>query len=158
MAWQRDRFAIHIAAAHATGLPLVVHTRSASTDTLEMLRSDGRGAVGGVFHCFTETAEVARAALDLGFYISFSGILTFRNAEELRDVARWVPLDRCLIETDSPYLAPVPYRGKTNQPAYVPHVAAQLAALKGLDLATVAAATSANCERLFTRLGPASRG
>ena len=158
MAWQRDRFAIHIAAAHATGLPLVVHTRSASFDTVEMLRSEGRGAVGGVFHCFTETADVARAALDLGFYISFSGILTFRNAEELRDVARWVPLDRCLIETDSPYLAPVPYRGKTNQPAYVPHVAAQLAALKGLDLATVAAATSANCERLFTRLGPAPRG
>jgi TatD DNase family protein len=158
MAWQRERFAIHIAAAHATALPLVVHTRSASTDTVEMLRSEGRGAVGGVFHCFTETAEVARAALDLGFYISFSGILTFRNAEELRDVARWVPLDRCLIETDSPYLAPVPYRGKTNQPAYVPHVAAQLAALKGLDVATVAAATSANCERLFTRLGPAPRG
>ena len=158
MAWQRERFAVHIAAAHATGLPLVVHTRSASADTVEMLRSEGRGAVGGVFHCFTETAEVARAALDLGFYISFSGILTFRNAEELRDVARWVPLDRCLIETDSPYLAPVPYRGKTNQPAYVPHVAAQLAALKGLDVATVAAATSANCERLFTRLGPAPRG
>jgi TatD DNase family protein len=158
MAWQRERFAIHITAAHATALPLVVHTRSASTDTVEMLRSEGRGAVGGVFHCFTETAEVARAALDLGFYISFSGILTFRNAEELRDVARWVPLDRCLIETDSPYLAPVPYRGKTNQPAYVPHVAAQLAALKGLDVATVAAATSANCERLFTRLGPAPRG
>jgi TatD DNase family protein len=158
MAWQRERFAIHIAAAHATALPLVVHTRSASTDTVEMLRSEGRGAVGGVFHCFTETAEVARAALDLGFYISFSGILTFRNAEELRDVARWVPLDRCLIETDSPYLAPVPYRGKTNQPAYVPHVAAQLAALKGLDVATVAAAISANCERLFTRLGPAPRG
>jgi TatD DNase family protein len=158
MAWQRERFAVHIAAAHATSLPLVVHTRSASTDTVEMLRSEGRGAVGGVFHCFTETAEVARAALDLGFYISFSGILTFRNAEELRDVARWVPLDRCLIETDSPYLAPVPYRGKTNQPAYVPHVAAQLAALKGLDVSTVAAATSANCERLFTRLGPAPRG
>ena len=154
MAWQRERFAIHIAAARATGLPLVVHTRSASTDTVEMLRTEGRGAVGGVFHCFTETAEVARAALDLGFYISFSGILTFRNAEDLRDVARWVPLDRCLIETDSPYLAPVPYRGKTNQPSYVPHVAAQLAALKGLDIATVAAATTANCERLFARLGP----
>ena len=158
MGWQRERFATHIAAAHATGLPLVVHTRSASTDTLEMLRSEGRGAVGGVFHCFTETSDVARAALDLGFYISFSGILTFRNAEELRDVARWVPLDRCLIETDSPYLAPVPYRGKTNQPAYVSHVAAQLAVLKGLDLATVADATSANCERLFTRLGPAPKG
>jgi TatD DNase family protein len=108
-----------------------------------------------VFHCFTETAEVARAALDLGFYISFSGILTFRNAEALRDVARWVPLERCLIETDSPYLAPVPFRGKTNQPAYVPHVAAQLAQLKGLSVEDVADATSRNCEALFTRLGPA---
>lgn len=150
MAWQRERFAIHIAAAHATALPLVVHTRSASTDTVEMLRSEGRGAVGGVFHCFTETAEVARAALDLGFYISFSGILTFRNAEELRDVARWVPLDRCLIETDSPYLAPMPHRGKTNQPAYVAHVAAQLAALKGESLETVARITTANTEQLFS--------
>ncbi|MFN9747209.1 MAG: TatD family hydrolase [Betaproteobacteria bacterium] len=155
MAWQRERFAVHIEAARRTGLPLVVHTRSASDDTVAMLRSEGRGAVGGVFHCFTETAEVARAALDLGFYISFSGILTFRNAEALRDVARWVPLERCLIETDSPYLAPVPFRGKTNQPAYVPHVAAQLAQLKGLPVAEVAIATSRNCEALFTRLGPA---
>ncbi len=154
MAWQRERFAVHIAAARRSGLPLVVHTRSASDDTLAMLRSEGGGAVGGVFHCFTETAEVARAALDLGFYISFSGILTFRNAENLRDVARWVPLERCLIETDSPYLAPVPYRGKTNQPAYVPQVAAQLAALKGLPVEAVAEATSRNCEALFTRLGP----
>jgi TatD DNase family protein len=157
MAWQRDRFAVHIEAARRTGLPLVVHTRSASDDTVAMLRSEGRGAVGGVFHCFTETAEVARAALDLGFYISFSGILTFRNAEDLRDVARWVPLERCLIETDSPYLAPVPYRGKTNQPAYVPHVAAQLAALKGVPVEEIAAVTSANCERLFGRLGPSAR-
>ncbi|MFM7704435.1 MAG: TatD family hydrolase [Rubrivivax sp.] len=155
MALQRERFAVHIEAARLSGLPLVVHTRSASDDTVGMLRSEGRGAVGGVFHCFTETAEVARAALDLGFYISFSGILTFRNAEALRDVARWVPLERCLIETDSPYLAPVPFRGKTNQPAYVPHVAAQLAELKGLPVAVVAAATSRNCEALFTRLGPA---
>jgi TatD DNase family protein len=155
MAWQRQRFVAHIQAAQATRLPLVVHTRSASADTLALLRDEGAGQVGGVFHCFTETAEVARAALDLGFYISFSGILTFRNAEDLRDVARWVPLDRCLIETDSPYLAPVPFRGKTNQPAYVPHVAAQLAALKGLDVAEVAAVTTRNCERLFTRLMPA---
>ena len=154
MAWQRARFEVHIEAARQTGLPLVVHTRSASDDTLALLRTAGQGAVGGVFHCFTETAEVARAALDLGFFISFSGILTFRNAEDLRDVARWVPLDRCLIETDSPYLAPAPYRGKTNQPAYVPHVAAQLAALKGLPVEQIAAATSANCERLFARLGP----
>jgi TatD DNase family protein len=155
MAWQRERFAVHIEAARRTALPLVVHTRSASDDTVAMLRTEGAGGVTGVFHCFTETAEVARAALDLGFYISFSGILTFRNAEDLRDVARWVPLDRCLIETDSPYLAPVPYRGKTNQPAYVPHVAAQIAALKGLDVTAVAEATSRNCERLFSRLGPA---
>ena len=102
-----------------------------------------------IFHCFTETADVARAALDLGFYISFSGILTFRNAQDLRDVAAFVPLDRCLIETDSPYLAPVPYRGKTNSPAYVPHVAAKLAEVKGLSVAAIAAATSANFEQLF---------
>lgn len=149
MAWQRERFAVHIQAARETGLPLVVHTRAASEDTLAMLRTEGEGGVGGVFHCFTETREVARAALDLGFFISFSGILTFRNAEDLRDVAREVPLDRCLIETDSPYLAPVPYRGKINSPAYVPHVAAQLAALKGLPVERVAEATTANFERLF---------
>ena len=149
MAWQRARFAVHIEAAHRTGLPLVVHTRSASDDTVAMLREAGAGRVRGVFHCFTETRAVARAALDLGFHISFSGILTFKNAEELREVAREVPLDRCLIETDSPYLAPMPYRGKTNSPAYVPHVAAKLAELKGLPLETVAAATTANFEQLF---------
>jgi TatD DNase family protein len=149
MAWQRERFAVHIRAARRTGLPLVVHTRSASADTLALLRDEGQGQVRGVFHCFTETQAVAEAALAMGFHISFSGILTFRNAEDLRAVARSVPLERCLIETDSPYLAPVPYRGKLNSPAYVPHVAAQLAALKGLDLAEVAAATSHNFERLF---------
>lgn len=149
MGWQRNRFAVHIAAAKRTQLPLVVHTRSASDDTVAMLRSEGGGAVRGVFHCFTETRAVALAALDLGFHISFSGILTFKNAEELRAVAQMVPLDRCLIETDSPYLAPVPYRGKTNSPAYVPHVAAKLAELKGLPLEAVAAATSENFERLF---------
>lgn len=160
MAWQRERFRVHIRAARATDLPLVIHTRSASDDTLAILREeggltsasgDGRASARGVFHCFTETAEVARAALDLDFYISFSGILTFRNAADLRDVARLVPLERCLIETDSPYLAPVPYRGKTNSPAYVPHVAAQLAELKGLSLEAVALATSENFERLFNR-------
>ena len=150
MGWQRERFRVHIRAARQTGLPLVIHTRSASADTLAILREEGGGQVRGVFHCFTETAEVARAALELGFHISFSGILTFRNAADLREVAREVPLDRCLIETDSPYLAPVPYRGKTNSPAYVPHVAAQLAAIKGCDVAEVAAATSANFERLFS--------
>jgi TatD DNase family protein len=152
MAWQRERFRTHIRAARRTGLPLVIHTRSASADTLGILREEQGGAAGGpggVFHCFTETADVARAALDMGFLISFSGILTFRNAQDLREVARFVPLDRCLIETDSPYLAPVPYRGKTNSPAYVPHVAAQVAAVKGLDVQTVAEATSRNFERLF---------
>lgn len=149
MAWQRDRFRVHIGAARATGLPLVVHTRSASADTLALLREAGQGAVRGVFHCFTETMAVAAAALDLGFDISFSGILTFRNAEELRAVARFVPLERCLVETDSPYLAPMPHRGKTNQPAWVAHVAAKLAELKGLPVAAVAQATSANFERLF---------
>jgi TatD DNase family protein len=149
MAWQRERFRVHIRAARACAKPLVIHTRSASADTLAILREEGGAQAGGVFHCFTETAEVARAALDLGFYISFSGILTFRNAQDLRDVASFVPLDRLLIETDSPYLAPVPYRGKTNQPAYVPYVAKQVAALKQLSAEAVAEATSTNFERLF---------
>ena len=149
MAWQRERFRVHIRAAHATGLPLVVHTRSASDDTIAILREEGAGPPGGVFHCFTETDAVARAALDLGFHISFSGILTFKTAGALRDVARMVPLDRCLIETDSPYLAPVPFRGKTNSPAYVPHVARQIAEIKGLSVEAVAQATSRNFERLF---------
>lgn len=149
MAWQRARFVIHIQAALASGLPLVVHTRSADDDTLALLREHGRGAVRGVFHCFTETQAVADEALALGFHISFSGILSFRNAQELRAVAARVPLDRCLIETDSPYLAPVPHRGKTNQPAYVVHVAAELARLKGLSVPEVAAATTRNFEQLF---------
>ena len=149
MAWQRSRFGVHIEAAKESRLPLVVHTRSASADTLAMLREAGQGAVTGVFHCFTETEEVARAALDLGFCLSFSGILTFRNAQDLRDIVRWAPLDRLLIETDSPYLAPVPYRGKTNEPSYVPHVAAAMADIKGLTLECVAQGTSENFERLF---------
>jgi TatD DNase family protein len=149
MAWQRERFRVHIRAAQRTGLPLVVHTRSASDDTLQVLQDEGQGTVGGVFHCFTETREVARAALDLGFMISFSGILTFRNAEDLREVARMVPIDRCLIETDSPYLAPAPHRGKTNSPAWVPHVAAKLAEVKGLSLDSVAEHTCHNFDRLF---------
>ena len=151
MAWQRERYRVHIRAARASGLPLVIHTRSASCDTLSLLREEGGREARGVFHCFTETAEVARAALDLGFYISFSGILTFKTAVDLRAVAAFVPLDRCLIETDSPYLAPVPYRGKVNSPAYVPWVARQLAELKGLDVEEVAAATSRNFELLFDR-------
>jgi TatD DNase family protein len=155
MQWQRDRFAVHIQAARQTGLPLVIHTRSASEDTLAVLKEQGAGQVGGVFHCFTETLEVARAALDLGFYISFSGILTFKNAQQIRDVAQFVPLERCLIETDSPYLAPVPYRGKTNSPAYVPHVAQALALEKALPIEAVAAATSANFRQLFRIPAPA---
>lgn len=151
MAWQRERFRVHIRAARLTGLPLVVHTRSASDDTLAILREEGGEQVSGVFHCFTETMDVARAALDLGFHISFSGILTFKNAQALRDVAAFVPLSRCLIETDSPYLAPVPYRGKTNSPAYVPWVAAELARVKTLSVEEVAQATTRNFEGLFTR-------
>ena len=149
MAWQRERFRVHIRAACRAAKPLVIHTRSASADTLAILREEGGQAAGGVFHCFTETAEVARAALDLGFYISFSGILTFRNAQDLRDIARFIPLDRLLIESDSPYLAPMPYRGKTNQPAYVPFVAKQLAELRQMPSAQVALITSANFDRLF---------
>ena len=159
MEWQRERFRTHIRAGRQTDLPLVIHTRSASDDTLAILRDEGGvGTSGvasrGVFHCFTETEEVARAALDLDFYISFSGILTFRNAADLRDVARLVPLDRLLIETDSPYLAPVPHRGKTNTPAFVPLVAQQVAELKGLTLEAVARATGDNFERLFSRVTP----
>lgn len=150
MAWQRDRFRVHIRAARQTGLPLVIHTRMASDDTLAILKEEGQGEVRGVFHCFTESEAVARAALDLGFMISFSGILTFKNAADLRDVARFVPIERCLIETDSPYLAPAPHRGKTNSPAYVPFVARQLAELKGLDVNDVGRITSANFEDLFS--------
>lgn len=153
MAWQRERFRVHIRAARQTGLPLIIHTRQASDDTLAILREEGAGP--GVFHCFTETLEVARAALDAGFYISFSGILTFKNAVELKDVARWVPADRMLIETDSPYLAPVPYRGKTNQPAWVAHVAQCLADLRGTTVERIGQQTSANFDRLFPKAIPA---
>lgn len=151
--WQRERFRVHIRAAQQTRLPLIIHTREASADTLAILKEEGEDgggrAAGGVFHCFTETAEVARAALDLGFYISFSGILTFKKAEELREVAAFVPMDRMLIETDSPYLAPVPYRGKTNNPSYVPFVAKQIAELRQLPIEAVGRATSDNFEALF---------
>ena len=156
MQWQRDRFAVHIEAGRRSRLPLVIHTRSASADTLDLLRACGQGGAGpaasGVFHCFTETLEVARAALDLGFYISFSGILTFKNAQDLREVARLVPLDRLLIETDSPYLAPVPFRGKTNTPALVPWVAEQIAQLRGLAVEEVGRLSSENFDRLFSRV------
>ena len=156
--WQRDRFRTHIRAARQSRKPLVIHTRSASDDTLAILREEGEDAsataAGGVFHCFTETDQVARAALDLGFYISFSGIVTFKNAQHLRDVAAFVPLDRLLIETDSPYLAPVPYRGKPNNPSYVPFVARQIAAVRGMPVEEVAEATSRNFERLFLKEMP----
>lgn len=156
MEWQRERFRVHIRTARQVHKPLIVHTRSASDDTLAILREEGAEAASGVFHCFTETMAVARAAVELGFMVSFSGIVTFRNAEDLRDVVRFVPLDRCLIETDSPYLAPVPYRGKVNNPSYVPHVAAMVAQVKGLPLEEVARATSANFERLFDVPPPTS--
>ena len=154
MEWQRERFRTHIRAAQQLAKPLVIHTRSSSSDTLAILREAGEvgaeGSAGGVFHCFTETAAVARAALDLGFYISFSGILTFKNAQDLRDVASFVPLDRMLIETDSPYLAPAPHRGKTNNPSYVPLVARQIAELRQCPIEAVAQATSHNFDALFT--------
>ena len=149
MEWQRERFRVHIRAALELDRPLVIHTRNAPDDTLRLVREEGAGRARGVFHCFTESAEFAREALDLGFYISFSGILTFKTAQALRDVAAFVPLDRCLIETDSPYLAPVPYRGKTNTPAFVPWVAKQLAALKEETLEHVADVTSRNFDALF---------
>ena len=151
--WQRERFRTHIRAARACAKPLVVHTRSAADDTLAILREEGEdgssGQAGGVFHCFTESAEVARAALDLGYYISFSGIITFKSAQALRDVVALVPLERLLIETDSPYLAPVPYRGKTNNPSYVPWVAQQVAAVRGMAVEEVAQLTSRNFDTLF---------
>ncbi|MFG6449109.1 TatD family hydrolase [Roseateles sp. BYS180W] len=149
MQWQRDRFATHIRAARRARKPLVVHTRASAQDTLDLMREEGADQAGGVMHCFTETEAVARAALDLGFYISLSGIVTFKNAAELRALARFIPADRLLIETDSPYLAPVPYRGKTNQPAYVRHVAACLAELRGVDLPTLAEQCHNNTCRLF---------
>ncbi len=153
MGWQRNRFRAHIRAARQLRKPLVIHTRSASDDTLAILREEGEtggtDAAGGVFHCFTETMDVAKAALDLGFYISFSGIVTFKTAQDIRDVAAMVPMDRMLIETDSPYLAPVPFRGKTNNPSYVPFVAQQIAAVRGMSVVDVAEATSRNFSRLF---------
>jgi TatD DNase family protein len=156
MEWQRERLRTHVRAARAVAKPLVIHTRSAAADTLAILREEGAEQAGGVFHCFTESMDVARAALDMGFYISFSGILTFKSAKELHEVARQVPLDRCLIETDSPYLAPTPYRGKLNTPAYVPYVAAELARLQGRDVVEVAEQTSRNFRVLFGIPAPAS--
>jgi TatD DNase family protein len=147
--WQRQRFRTHIRAARQCDKPLVIHTRSAAADTLAIMRDERAGDVGGVMHCFTETWEVAQGALELGFHISFSGIVTFKNAVALKEVARRVPLDRMLIETDSPYLAPVPYRGKLNQPAYVRYVAEEIARLRDVPVEVIAGATSANFFRLI---------
>jgi TatD DNase family protein len=149
LGWQRERFRTHIRAAREARRPLVIHTRAAAQDTIALMREERAQEAGGVMHCFTETWEVAEAALDLGFHISFSGIVTFKNAVALKDVARRVPLARMLIETDSPYLAPVPHRGKRNQPAWVPHVAAEIARLRDVPVETIAAATTQNFFRLF---------
>ncbi|MEJ2768203.1 TatD family hydrolase [Mycetohabitans sp. B46] len=149
MAWQRQRFRTHIQAARAAGKPLIVHTRAAAQDTLQIMQEEGAAAVGGVMHCFTETWDIAQAALEQNFFISLSGIVTFKNATQIQEVARKVPLERLLIETDSPYLAPVPYRGKPNEPAYVSHVGRFIAQLRGIDAELLGAATSANFFRLF---------
>ncbi len=151
--WQRQRFRTHIRASRESRKPLIIHTRSASEDTLRIMREEGAGiadgGVAGVMHCFTESLQVAEAAIEMGFYISFSGIVTFKSARELQAVARAVPLERMLIETDSPYLAPVPMRGKTNEPGFVRHVAEFLADLKGVPLQTIAEVTTHNFRTLF---------
>lgn len=147
--WQRKRFRTHIRAARECGKPLIIHTRSAAEDTLAIMREERAHEARGVMHCFTESLEVAQAAIDMGFMISFSGIVTFKNAQALRDVAQVIPVESMLIETDSPYLAPVPYRGKMNEPAYVPHVAAELARVRDMAVEDVARITSDNFFRLF---------
>lgn len=147
--WQRERFRTHIRAARKCSKPLIIHTREAASDTLRIMQEEGAEKASGVMHCFTESLEVARAAIAMGFYISFSGIVTFRSASDLREVARLIPLDRILVETDSPYLAPVPFRGKLNQPAYVKHVAALVAELRGISFAELSEVTSHNFKRLF---------
>jgi TatD DNase family protein len=149
MEWQRERFRTHIEAAKTSKKPLIIHTRNASEDTIDILRTTQADQVGGVMHCFTESKEVARLAMDLGFYISFSGIVTFKNALEIKETCKYVPLDRMLIETDSPYLAPVPHRGKVNQPAWVSHVAQYIAQLKGVTTSEIGHTTTQNFYKLF---------
>jgi TatD DNase family protein len=149
LSWQRERFRTHIRAARECNKPLVIHTRNASADTIAIMREERANEVGGVMHCFTESWDVASQAMDLGFYISFSGIVSFKSAKELQEVARKVPLERMLIETDSPYLAPMPHRGKRNEPAFVVHVAQAVAALREVDVATIGRATSQNFFGLF---------
>ena len=150
--WQRERFRTHIRAAHTVQKPIVVHNRDATADILRILDEEDAGTIGGVLHCFTETWEIAQRALDLGFYISLSGIVTFKNASTIKEVARKIPLDRLLIETDAPYLAPVPFRGKINQPAYVKYVAEEIAQLRGLSPETVAGVTTDNFFHLFSSI------
>ena len=147
--WQRERFRTHIKAAIKSNKPLIIHTRNASIDTIRIMREENAQAVGGVMHCFTESLDVAKQAIELGFYISFSGIVTFKNAVDIKDVARQIPLDKILIETDSPYLAPIPFRGKTNQPAYVKHVALEIARLRNLTIEELGQATTDNFFKLF---------
>ena len=147
--WQRERFRTHIRAARECGKPLIIHTRAAAEDTLRIMREEGAREAGGVMHCFTESWEVAEAALEIGFYISFSGIVTFKNAKALKEIAQRVPLESMLIETDAPYLAPIPHRGKTNQPGYVKHVAVEIARLKDVTLEQVAQRTTSNYYNLF---------
>lgn len=147
--WQRERFRVHIRAAREIDKPLIIHTREAAEDTLRIMREEGAQQVGGVMHCFTETLAVAEEALSLGFHISFSGIVTFKNAKQIKEVARAVPIDRILVETDAPYLAPVPYRGKVNEPAYVRYVAEEIAAIKKMEIPEIERATSENFCRLF---------
>ncbi|CAN5904617.1 TatD family hydrolase [soil metagenome] len=154
LAWQRDRFRTHIAVAKALRKPLIIHNREATEDVLEILHQDGAHAVGGVMHCFVDTWETAQRAMDLGFYVSFSGIVTFRNAKSVQEVARRMPLERMLVETDAPYLAPVPHRGKSNQPAYVRYVAEYIAELKGIPAQEVFAATTRNFVTLFKPPAP----
>jgi TatD DNase family protein len=150
---QQANFRSHAAAARRTGLPLIVHTRDADDDTIAILREEmGKGAFTGLIHCFTGTKKLAEAALELGLYISVSGIATFKNSGALREVIKDVPLDRLLVETDAPFLAPVPHRGKTNEPAFVVHTAAMLAELKGVSAEALAAATSENFFRLFRKV------
>lgn len=149
-AWQRERFRVHIRAARECGLPLIIHTREAAEDTVAIMREEGADQVGGVMHCFTETLEVAEAAMAMNFFVSFSGIVTFKNATALKDVARGIPLDRLLIETDAPYLAPVPFRGKINRPALVRYVAEELARLHETDPDVIASATTRNFFSLFS--------
>jgi TatD DNase family protein len=149
--WQRERFRTHIRAARECGKPLIIHTRSAAADTLRIMAEENAGSIGGVMHCFTENLEVARAAIELGFHISFSGILTFKNATLIKEVAQSIPLEKILIETDSPYLAPTPHRGKTNQPAFVKHVAEEIARLRNITVDEVGAATTVNFNRLFLK-------